>query len=86
MSLSSDPIKTLAAYRSDHRIVDVGGHCETDGIPVYRIKGGTMRHEEYEISKLVNAAARANLEMRPGLASAGCESGGRNGCTCEACW
>jgi hypothetical protein len=32
------------------------------------------------------AAYLTKPAMRPGPASAGCESGGRDGCTCDVCW
>lgn len=46
---------TLAAYRTDHRIVAVDGRCETDGIRVHPIKGGRMRHDPGDIVKLMDA-------------------------------
>lgn len=44
----------LARFRSNHRIANEGGRCVTDGIRVWRVKGGTFRHDTAELATLMD--------------------------------
>ena len=79
------PADQLALYRSSHRIQEQDGRCAVDGLRVYPVKGGRLRHDPGDVERA--ACPLCGPGLRPShFASPACESGRRNHCSCDVCF